>query len=243
MEVKEQLLNDLKVPQECVEGLDCSDFPKLVEGTPLWARFYKILDWIWDKNEAPIKDEKLSRLEAYCCVNAAKDFVEKFFADETMLDWLDWRFLTSWPWILMDAADLYRVGKNGIPCDGERAIWFYEKAYKLDPSMIGALDGIGDVCYHGTGGVTPDYRRALKCFQKTDQIWCLGDYYSEGIAVTPDYPLAISYYLKALERCVEEDEYLHNEPFIALLHERLSICYEAIGDTKKAIEHKALIAK
>ena len=240
METKEFLLNELRVPTEYVEGLDLSDFPRIIKGTPAWAIYYKILKWIDEKRPFPIENgDVYSRFTAYCCIAAAKDFAEKVIADDEMPKWFSWNFCSDWAWLFMDAAHQYSMGRNGIPCNGEKAIRFYENAYKLDPDMLGALNGIADVYYRGIGGVAPDYQKALEYYQQTENDWALADYYSEGIAVTPNYPLAISYYLKELDECEKGGP----PELTSLLHEKLSKCYENIGDAQKAAEHSALILK
>ena len=75
MEVKEHLLNELHIPAELVQGLDFSDFPKLVKGTPEWARYYKILNWIDEQRGNPIKNRgPFGRFIEYCHIAAATDF-------------------------------------------------------------------------------------------------------------------------------------------------------------------------
>ena len=237
MEAKEYLLNELHVPAQYLKSLDFSDFPQIIKGTPEWASYYKILNWI---DEKPIENrDAFDRFVEYCHVAAAKDFDEKILDDNEILNWFNLTFRIGWAWIFMDAARLCGEGREYIPSNGRNAILFYEKAYQLDNEIIGAFNGIGDIYYQGIGGVSPDYQKALECFQRTENHWRLGDYYSEGIAVAPDYPLAISHYLKELEMYEKG-----NPPeWASFLHEKLTKCYESIGDAQKAAEHSALILK
>jgi len=240
METKEYLLNELCVPAEYVKGLNLSDFPRIIKGTPAWAIYYKILKWIDEKREKPIENrDAFDRLSAYCHIVAANDFDKNVFADEEMRGWFSWGFCFDWANIFINAAEHYSQEGNDILCDGEKAIRFYEKALQLDPDMTYALVGIGNVYYCGIGGVAPDYQKALEYYQQSENDWALGNYYSEGIAVTPDYPLAINYFTKDLKGC---EEWAPPE-IVSLIHESLSKCYEAIGDAKKAAEHRAFILK
>ena len=58
MNIKKYLSEELKIPKEYFERLDLSAFPKIVNGTPAWASYYKIIRWLKQKREKAIENEE-----------------------------------------------------------------------------------------------------------------------------------------------------------------------------------------
>ena len=234
MELKNYLVYTLNLPLEYVDVLDFTGIPMIQRVAQRWVKFYKLVQWADLKEKDTVENKELfDRFIAYCVVKAAKDFADKVIAEGEMLDWLTKEIREEWAAIFLRAAALYEKGEKGVPCDGEMAVFFYEKVPMIDPLEPTYPYGlIGDVYYHGYG-IAPDYQKALEYYRMSEQDYLLGDYYSEGIAVTPDYPLAIDYYLKTLKICVDEEN-ISGEEYI---HEKLAKCYEAIGEKEKAAEH------
>ena len=112
-------------------------------------------------------------------------------------------------------ADIYNRGRRGFKRDYEKALQYYEIAYKNIDDENAAFE-YAELLSAGKGVVVPDYTRAAKAYEYAAEkghdkaIKICGEYYLKGIGVAKDYEKALRYYLEASKRGDEEAAILVN---------------------------------
>lgn len=102
---------------------------------------------------------------------------------------------------MLDIANSYYKGAN-TSIDGEKAFYWYSKAFELAPDNTKAINGLAD-CYREGKGVKKDFSRCMELYQKSESrndpygITMIGHSYFDGISNEVNFDEAIEYYQKA----------------------------------------------
>ena len=102
--------------------------------------------------------------------------------------------------VLNDIGTLHQEG-IGIETDGEKAIYWFEEAYKAGDNLY-APTNLGDLYRKGCGNIAPDPKKAFHAYTLSADPYAhyrIGQAYEEGVTGKIDMNLAMKWYKQAAE--------------------------------------------
>lgn len=102
---------------------------------------------------------------------------------------------------MLDIANSYNKGANTI-IDGEKAFYWYNKAFELEPNNVKAINGLAD-CYRTEKSGRKNMTRCIGLYQKSASmnnvygLCMIAHSYFNGVVNEKDIDKAIEYYEKA----------------------------------------------
>ena len=111
---------------------------------------------------------------------------------------------------LMKMGDFCREGNLMVNKNYKKAIEWYEKAHKVEPSFFDlAQDNIGDIYRFGGYGVEKDYKKAIDYYRQSldhNSLLIIGGLFEEGgYGIDLDYNISAFYYSLAVNKFPKSD--------------------------------------